>query len=101
MRYADLEAGSDRARSTAWFNNLVNRGPEAVSPPTQETFAGFARLFGVTPQDVALMIAEEWYGARQTELSARVRGLAPRLDRLSNEDAALVEALVQRLQPTD
>ena len=97
-RYADLEAGCQRARSTAWFNNLVNSSdPWAVSPPGDDALDGLATLMGTTRRRVQEMIAEEWYQVRRTDFSPRVHDLASRLDGLSEDDAALVEALVQRL----
>ncbi|MDT3443319.1 MULTISPECIES: hypothetical protein [unclassified Pseudofrankia] len=99
-RYADLEAGSDRARSTAWFNKLINFGPDAVGPPAQDTFAGFAKLLNVTQRDVAVAVAEEWYGVKAADQSRRVRGLAARINALSKADSDLVEQLIQRLQPS-
>ena len=100
MRYTDLENKSNRARSTAWFNNLVNgRSQWNVNPPPDQTIDDLATLMSTTAEHVRQMIAEEWYGVRTTELSARVRSLAPRLDALNADDAALVEQLVQRLQP--
>ena len=99
-RYVDLWQRSGEVRSTAWFNNLLNKGPAAVSPPEEPDFEAFAKLLDTTARHVAEMIAEEWYGVASAEVSTRVRGLAPRLDVLSPEDAALVEQLVQRLQPS-
>jgi hypothetical protein len=97
-RYADLEAHSDRARSSAWFNNLINQGAQAVGPPTQETWSGLARLCDTSTEDVRRMIAEEWCGVRSApEVTARVASLAPDLDALPDADAALVAALVHRL----
>lgn len=99
LRYADLEAQSDRARSTAWFNNLVNGGPWQVDPPRKNTFERFARLFKTDEAEVRRMISEEWFGIVQTSTSPRVRAIASRLDALDSDDFELVEALVQRLQP--
>lgn len=98
-RYADLEARCNRARSTAWFNNVVNGRP--VSPPTDSTLADLAALLETTERHVAEMVAEEWYGVMVTDHSPRVRALAPRLDALSKDDAALVEQLIQRLLPAE
>ena len=98
-RYVDLWQRSGEVRSTAWFNNLLNKGPSAVSPPEKPDFEAFAKLLDTTARHVAEMIAEEWYGVATADISERVRALAPRLDALSAEDAGLVEQLVQRLQP--
>jgi hypothetical protein len=101
MRYGDLEAGCNRARSTAWFNTLINRGTWTVSPPDDSVLDELAHLLGTTRRRVAEMIAEEWYGVATAGLSARVRSLATRIDALDEKDVVLVEALIQRLQPSD
>jgi hypothetical protein len=44
------------------------------------------------------MIAADWYGVHpDTEISTRVRRLAPALEALSEGDAELVDALARRL----
>jgi transcriptional regulator with XRE-family HTH domain len=103
MRYADLARESDEVRSTAWFNKLVNgTSPWVVSPPSNDTLDGFAELLNATVDDVRAWIAEEWYGVVPSELSARVRGLATRVDALSPQDYRLVDALLDRLSaPSD
>jgi len=93
------------ARSTSWLNNLVNRELMtnrgwAVSPPEPRTWAKFAEAFGVTADDVRLMIAHEWLQVKQADHSERVTALAARLDKLSDEDARLISQLVNRLQPS-
>ncbi len=98
MRFVDLQNGCDEARSSAWFNKLINSSsPWVVSPPGRDTLAGLSALTGASKRQVREWIAEEWYGVVPTEQSARVRGLAGRLDALGDEDFALVETLVQRL----
>lgn len=100
-RYADLEAKSDRVRSTAWFNNLINGGTWAVSPPPRDTWSGLASLLETSVDDVRRIVAEEWFEVPPPEkMSSRVAALRSRLDDLSDEDAGLVEALVQRLTMT-
>lgn len=97
-RFLDLEIRAQRARSTAWFNNLDNSAdPWRVTPPTQDTFTGLCNLFGVTEDVLRQWIATEWYGVSISEQSARVRSLAPAIDSLTAEDAALVESLAARL----
>lgn len=98
LRYADLEARCRRARSTAWFNILVNQGTWAVNPPPQSTWKPLAGLLEVSEDTVREMIAEQWYGVSvHDHVSARVKVLAPRLDALSDQDAALIDNLLQRL----
>lgn len=99
VKYQDLHLDAQRVRSTAWFNNLVNNGASAVSPPTADAVEGFAALFKTTPERVKEMIAEEWYGVRMEELSPTVQHLASRIDALDEADVKLVESLIQRLQP--
>ena len=98
LRYVDLEAASDRARSTAWFNNLVNaHNPWKVSPPSRDSFAGLCKLFGVDEGLLRQWIAQEWYGIEVSDLSARVTAFAGPLDELAQSDAELVGALIARL----
>src|SRR5438270_4352897 len=82
VRYYDMQQDSGEARSSGWFNKVANR--ERVSPPPPETLDGLARLFGTTPEAVASMVAEEWYGIRPDEPTHdRVKRLAPALAMLS------------------
>lgn len=98
-----MQHGSDRARSHAWWKNLVEygawEGPGVrVGPPSPEALAGIAKLFGTSEEQVCAMIAADWYGVHpDTELSARTQRLGPVLDKLSDSDADLVEAVAQRL----
>jgi hypothetical protein len=80
---------------------LINFGPDAVGPPAQDTFVGFAKLLSITQRDVAIAVAEEWYGVRVGDQTQRVLGLAARINALSESDADLVERLIQRLQPAE
>jgi len=57
-RFQDLSVRSDEARSTAWFNNLVNsEDPWAVAPPSDRTWQGLARLLGITEQHLRELVA--------------------------------------------
>jgi hypothetical protein len=97
-RFVDLERFAGRARSSGWFNNLLNgRSPWRVQPPSDDTIDDLAHLLETTSTHVREMIAEEWYDVGRTEQSGRVAALAPRLDALSDEDADFVEQMVQRL----
>jgi hypothetical protein len=98
LRYIDLETESNRARSTAWFNNLVNaRTPWKVSPPSRESFAGLCKLFDVDEALLRQWIAQEWYGSEVAKFSPRVVALARQIDELDQKDAELVAALIARL----
>lgn len=102
MRYQDLVTHSGEARSSAWFNNLVNGYPWAVAPPPESTWQGFARLFKTDTQHVREMIAEEWFGVGSDDsVSERVRGVARALDDMTRDDFSLVEKLIHRLSPPD
>ncbi|MEP9385199.1 hypothetical protein [Nocardioides sp. KR10-350] len=60
--YASVSRQCAHARSADWIGRLIrSREPWAVNPPTKETFAGFARAFGVPEEDVRAAIAREWY----------------------------------------
>ena len=99
MRYEDLVRESSRVRSTAWFHKLLNSDdPWAVSPPNRADAEAFsAMMAGRSPEYVLAMIAEEWFGIVRSEDSARVRGIAPDLDRLNESDFRLVRQIVTRL----
>ena len=73
-RFVDLEQVAGRARSSGWFNNLLNgRSPWRVQPPSDDTIDDLAHLLETTPTHVREMIAEEWYDVARTEQSGRVR----------------------------
>ena len=95
MRYSDMAQGCNDARSSAWFNNL--RNGKSVGPPSRQQSPALAKLFGVTPERVCELIADEWYGIRSEDVSARVRALGSTLDVLDEDDFKLVEALTYRL----
>ncbi|MEV0344010.1 hypothetical protein AB0H49_33875 [Nocardia sp. NPDC050713] len=103
MDYQDMAHACDRARSHAWWRNLVEHGAWGgiagrVGPPDPDALDGIARMFGTTPEQVGVMIAADWYGVHQDEqISSRVRQLAAVIDELTEEDADLVESLARRL----
>jgi hypothetical protein len=105
MDYIDMSAGSDRALSHGWWRRMVLDGPwgEAsgagrVNPPAPEKLDGIAKLFGTTRERVAQMIAADWYGVQVGfAVSDRVLNVSHLIDRLSDEDASLHEALLRRL----
>jgi len=71
-----------------------------TGPPDREALPGIAKLFGTTTDQVAAMIAADWYGVHpDTDISARALRLGPTLDQLAESDAELVERLAQRLVP--
>ncbi|WP_131979329.1 hypothetical protein [Jiangella ureilytica] len=94
VRFMDMAIRSNEARSSSWFNNLANG--KVVSPPTPEIVPDLARLLERTPEQVAAMVAEDWYGVRVDETSPRVRHLAPAIDNLSDEDFETVDKLITR-----
>jgi hypothetical protein len=104
MDFLDMSVGSDRARSHGWWRNLVEhgawKGPGSgrVGPPTPEALPGIAKLFGTTKDQVAAMVAADWYGVHpDTTISARALALSAALDKLDDFDAELVEKLIRRL----
>ncbi len=99
-----MSVNSDRARSHGWWRNLVEHGawggPGAtrVGPPDREALPGIAALFGTSEEQVAKMVAADWYDVEgDGQLSPWTLRLAPVLERLSESDAELVETLVRRL----
>jgi hypothetical protein len=108
MDYVDMQVGSRRARSHAWWRRMVEYGPWGggssgagrVGPPEREAIPGIAVLFDTTPERVAEMIAADWYGVEtDARVSSRVLNLSHLVDGLDDEDVALVEKLVRRLSP--
>jgi hypothetical protein len=102
--YVAMSYESGQVRSHGWWKNVVDYGPwkgpngTRVGPPDPEALGGIAQLFGTSPDEVAAMVAVDWYGVhRDVDMSARAQRLAPILDELSESDADLVEALAQRL----
>lgn len=94
----------NRVRSHGWWRNMVEygawNGPGAgrVGPPDPEAVFGIATLFATTPEQVNAMIAADWYGVLpDKELSTRVMGLGPMIDRLDISDYGLVHNLTIRL----
>lgn len=102
--YMAMAFGSDMARSHTWWKRLVEYGPwqtrgyGRLGPPDPEALDGIAKLFGTTAEQVAVMVAADWYGVRPTtDVSADVRRLSPLIDRLNEADGELVGTLVRRL----
>lgn len=95
----------DRVRSHSWWRNLVEygawSGPNArVGPPTPDEFDGIAKLFRTTREQVAAMIAADWYGIQPDErFSTRVMNLAPLLDQLTEEQADALSVIIQAMAP--
>jgi hypothetical protein len=76
------------------------KGPSTVrvGPPTPEALTGIAKLFGTSTDQVAAMIATDWYGVDPNgAVSPRVLRLGPTLEALKESDADLIEALARRL----
>lgn len=102
--YLTMSFDSDRARSHGWWKNLVEygawQGPgkNRVGPPDREALDGIANLFGTTREQVAAMVAADWYGVYpDTDVSARTLRLGPALDELTDSDAEMLEGLARRL----
>jgi hypothetical protein len=102
--YLTMSVECERARSHGWWKNLVEHGAwqgpgnNRVGPPDPDALPGIAKLFGTTREQVAAMIAADWYGVYpESDVSARALRLSPALDDMTESDAALFEALAQRL----
>lgn len=101
--YAAMQVHSDRARSHAWWRNVVNHGAWAgpagtrVGPPDPESIPGIAQLFGTTEEQVQSMIAADWYGVvPDGSYTAQTQRIAANLENLAEDDRDLVEGLVAR-----
>ncbi len=106
--YLTMSVESNRARSHGWWKNLCEygawRGPgdTRVGPPDPGALEGIAKLFGTTTEQVAAMIAADWYGVHpDTDIPARVLRLGPILEQLTDADAELLETLARRLTRTE
>jgi len=98
-RFQDLSVRSDEARSTAWFNNLVNsEDPWAVAPPSDRTWQGLARLLGITEQHLRELVAAEWFGVKASATPDSTRAIADLLKDLPPRDVELVTAIARRLK---
>lgn len=74
------------------------RGYGRVAPPTPDKLEAIAKLFQTSTERVAAMIAADWYDVQpKTQVSARVLRIESMLDKLTDSDADMVEALARRL----
>lgn len=98
-RYQDLVNRSGEARSSSWFNNLLNapRSPWVVAPPDPEAWPGLARLLDVSEPHLREAIAQEWYGVGDDSFSTDARRLAEAVEALDEGDRSMVAAFAQRL----
>lgn len=98
-RYNDLASKSFAARSTSWFNKLLNsRDPWVVNPPNPDTLVGLRILLDVPDQVLRRWIATEWYGIPGGEQPQRTDSLARSISHLDPEDRTMVEVLAMRLR---
>lgn len=101
--YVRMQVDSEGARSHAWWRNLVRHGAwepagSRVGPPTPEAIPGIAALFNTTEDQVARMIAADWYGVQSgSAVPAQAEKIAAVLGTLDQEDLDLVDDLVGRL----
>ncbi|MBB1256537.1 hypothetical protein H3146_24765 [Streptomyces sp. OF3] len=104
MDYIAMQVGCDRARSHSWWRNVVEYGPwkgqqGRTAPPSPDEWAGIAKLFGTTEEQVRAMIAADWFGVQTgSEVSARVMNLAPLLDELTEKEAAAVGVVIRSMR---
>jgi hypothetical protein len=106
--FITMSVECDRARSHSWWKNLVEYGAwngpggTRIGPPDPDALTGIAKLFGTTVEQVAAMVAADWYGVHpDADISARALRLGPILDLLDEHDAELLETLARRLIPYD
>ncbi|MFI6392490.1 hypothetical protein [Nonomuraea sp. NPDC050540] len=79
--YKDMADGCRGARSTAWWHALINE--KACQPPPPQAVPQIAALFGLPHEEVAAMIALEWYGVRpHSGHSTRADALAGLYDQM-------------------
>lgn len=103
MDYVALQVGCDKARSHGWWRNLVEHGPWEgpngvnVGPPPPKTWAGIAKLFQTTTDQVRQMIASDWFGVNPNQLSPMVMQLAPLVDQLTPSDQRWLHWMAYRM----
>lgn len=98
-RFQDLSARSDEARSTAWFNNLVNSDdPWAVAPPSDRTWPGLAQLLSITEAHVRELITAEWFGVKVSVVPDDTRAFVDLATDLPQGDVKLLTAIARRLK---
>ena len=98
-RFQDLSVRSDEARSTAWFNNLVNSDdPWAVAPPSDRTWPGLAQLLGITEAHLRELIAAEWFGVKASVIPGDTRTFVDLAADLPPRDVELLTAIARRLK---
>ncbi|MFK0154278.1 hypothetical protein ACIQVK_19660 [Streptomyces sp. NPDC090493] len=104
MDYVAMQVGCDKARSHTWWRNVVEHGPwkgqqGRTAPPTPDEWAGIAKLFGTTEDQVCAMIAADWFGVQPGDaVSARVLQLAPLLDGLTDTEAEAVGVVIRSMR---
>ena len=98
-RYSDLVNKSGEARSSAWFNNLVNApDPWAVTPPDPDAWPGLMSLFGITEDHLREAIAEEWFRVRRNEVPSIQPDVLNVIASLDEGDIGLIRSLAERLK---
>lgn len=96
MTFNRMAAACNFARSTSWFNKLVNY--DEGNPPPPEVLEDLATMMGVSKRRVKEMVAEEWYGVRPDDtVPSHLRGLVAALRGIEQEDVPVVEQLVKHL----
>ncbi|MGY4978036.1 hypothetical protein ACWCYL_12855 [Streptomyces sp. 900105755] len=99
LTYEQMAEESGGTRSASWWRHVQLEQTDRFNPPPPKDLPGIAKLFGATEEQVAAMIAHEFYGiTRFPNLrSERERRFAKDLNSLSDEDADLVLRLVKSL----
>ncbi|MFJ9517828.1 hypothetical protein ACIRPK_06115 [Kitasatospora sp. NPDC101801] len=102
--YMTMQVRCQRARSHGWWRNVCEYGPwegpsgSHTGPPKPYQFEGIARLFKVSTDQVARMVAADWYGVPlDGQVSDRASRTVVKIESLSTADAKLAEALIDRL----
>ncbi|MFD0001386.1 hypothetical protein ACFVJ4_03040 [Streptomyces sp. NPDC127178] len=101
ITYEQMAEESGGTRSASWWRHVQLEQSDRFNPPPPKDLPGVAKLFGATEEQVAAMIAHEFYGVTRfpNPRSERERRFAEDLNALSEEDADLVLRLVKRLSP--
>jgi hypothetical protein len=99
LTYEQMAEESGGTRGASWWRHVQLEQTDRFIPPPPKDLPGIAKLFGGTEEQVAAMIAHEFYGVTRFPnlRSERELRFAKDLNALSEEDTELMLELVKRL----
>lgn len=104
--YASLSHLCGAARSTSWFNTLVNSSDpwRHNDPPPRRAIPGLARMFRVSAATVCQWTAIEWYGVGGCALEPQQRAIITAVQSLTSDEVSevldvLAEGIMRSTDP--